>query len=231
MQQFTVDHKGTTYTFTVDDQDWETVSLHRWAVKLFKSKTRVSPYAYVRTTQGVVYLHRMIMGVADERKVDHRDRDTTNNQRSNLRVVTNRQSNRNRGKLHTEGHTSRFKGVHRDPKGRWRPQIRAGKIVSLGSYPDERTAAHAYDAASILLHGRHGLPNLRPPADDAPDDMPLDHIRLASQLYALTVSALPQLEVGNIGKTTEEAVGTQPADTPLDGGVKRGVKWPEDDQP
>lgn len=107
---------------------------------------------YVKVDQ--VLMHREIRGAeATEVHVDHRDGDGLNNQRSNLRLVTNAENHMNMKPQ--EGGTSRFKGVYWNKgKGKWQAQISLnGTRTSLGRYDTEEQAAAAYDEAATTHFG------------------------------------------------------------------------------
>lgn len=103
-------------------------------------------------------MHVKIAGRIPGKLVDHHDTDTLNNRRSNLRHGTkaqNRQNSRSR-----VGHSSRFKGVTKLGKGRFRAYIRKDlKLIDLGRFEDEKKAAQAYDSAAILHFGEFARPN------------------------------------------------------------------------
>lgn len=79
-------------------------------------------------------------------EVDHRDRNSLNNQRRNLRPATKTTNGRNRGP--NKNNSSGFKGIHRDG-ARWRAQIRVGQQrIHLGRYATPEQAAAAYNKAA-----------------------------------------------------------------------------------
>jgi hypothetical protein len=103
-------------------------------------------------------MHRAVLGLSagDRTRVDHKDHDTLDNRRSNLRVSTRSQNSANQ--LKTRG-TSKYKGVHK-LKDRWKAQIEVdGKKRYLGSFVREEEAARAYDAAAVEAFGEFALIN------------------------------------------------------------------------
>lgn len=100
-------------------------------------------------------MHALIMKPHAGMMVDHKNGDGLDNQKSNLRICTNQQNLRNRGK--TRVNTSGYKGVYREKRSRPRPwvaEIRLnGKSKRLGRYADKKDAAKAFDVAAIFYHG------------------------------------------------------------------------------
>jgi len=99
-------------------------------------------------------MHREIMNFPDGRLVDHRNGNTLDNRRENLRLATRAQNNCNRRKTRSKT-SSRFIGVcfHKLHQ-RWCADIRHnGKKIWLGSFASEIDAARAYDEAVKKYHG------------------------------------------------------------------------------
>lgn len=103
-------------------------------------------------------LHREVTGARPGQRVDHRDGDTLNNTRSNLRIATQAENGRNQ---HRTRGASRFKGVQIDRRrGGWRAVIVvSGKRIWLGQFPTEGAAARAYDRAAALHFGEFAKTN------------------------------------------------------------------------
>ena len=93
------------------------------------------------------------MGAVAGVEVDHRDGNTLNNSRANLRCATKAQNQSNRAAAASNRSTG-FKGVHMDDRGRFRAAIVAnGVTYRLGHYDTAELAARAYDAKAIEVHG------------------------------------------------------------------------------
>lgn len=137
----------------VDVGDIDLVATHRW----FANRWQHGWYAMSRSWRGgactTYLLHRVILNPPVGLFVDHIDSDGLNCRRSNLRVATAAENNRNtrRGSANRSG----VKGVHWDAaKGKWRAQIAVGGRRFHGGYFDSiEDAAAAYAKAASLHHG------------------------------------------------------------------------------
>lgn len=105
-------------------------------------------------------MHRVIMEVSDEYKVDHINHDTLDNRRENLRICKQEQNLRNR--IKKGDFSSIYKGVHKcgRRKEKWQATISfSKKHIYLGRYESEIDAACAYDVAAIKHFGEFALLN------------------------------------------------------------------------
>jgi len=154
----------------VDDADFEWLNQWKWyAFRVSVNKEGV-PYFYPshslwqkgQNRSKVIMMHRFIMGVTDTKiLVDHKDRNTLNCQRSNLRLCTKAQNCRNRRKL--EGTRSAYIGVSPtgNPINKWMAKIRCNlKQKYLGSYQTEIEAATAYNEAAKKYFGEFASLNI-----------------------------------------------------------------------
>lgn len=107
--------------------------------------------------RNLVYLHIYLLGRKPGKLVDHRDGETFNNRRTNLRHATRAQNSQN--SKPNPNHSSLYKGVTLAGK-RWRAMIRVrGKIKHLGYHSTQRAAAHSYDRAAQTHFGAFARPN------------------------------------------------------------------------
>ena len=130
----------------VDEADYEWLSRHRWRATRGGGGKVKKYYAVTGSYHTERFLmHRLIMGLPrtaqDGLVVDHINRDSLDNRRANLRVVTISENNRNRAQ-------KGYRGVYYDSsKGVWNVRM------YLGSFPTEDDAAKEYDRCSKLIYG------------------------------------------------------------------------------
>lgn len=136
---------------TIDDEDYAAVSQYRWYAKPTKDGKF---YAVTNRNGRLLYLQHLLMGG----KTDHRDGNSLNYCRGNLRLCTTTQNNWNIGKRPSrsgKAATSKYKGVYRPAKSKkWWAKITAeGKRMVLGQFDSEQEAARAYNAKAKELFG------------------------------------------------------------------------------
>lgn len=156
----------------VDDEDYDYLIQFNWQVQPRKYKGKLYGYYAQRTLprvnkiQKFLPMHRELMNASGRwNLVDHKDGDTLNNQKSNLRMADSAQNAWNRksiGKSKYKGvnyNHGKYKSVHKDGTifetnyPVWRSFLRSkGKIYILGRFPytpeGEIAAAKAYDEAA-----------------------------------------------------------------------------------
>jgi hypothetical protein len=146
-------------TATISPSDAAKVAAHSWHI--FKAGRKGGKQRLLVCTKingKRVKLHRFIMDAPDGVGVDHRDRNTLNNQRGNLRLCTQTQNTFNQSKR--DGTKSRFKGVYRISQNSWQVKIGVNKTrVIVGYFATEIQAAQEYDRAAIKYHGEFAALN------------------------------------------------------------------------
>ena len=109
------------------------------------------------TCKKIGFMHRLIM--PNVLLVDHRNRDSLDNRRSNLREAS-LSTNAANSKLRSNS-TSGFKGVSFFKKtGTWRSYICVNqRFISLGYYQTPEEAAYRYDVAAVKYFGEYAATN------------------------------------------------------------------------
>lgn len=157
----TISFKNSDLVCLVDDEDLEILSKFRWYLSM---KNRVFT---IMDRPGVVTIHRFLMNPPDDLIIDHKDHNPLNNQRDNLRICTWRNNNQNTRKRKSPT-SSIFKGVYFNPKYRGHNKYRAhiskekNKPMHIGCFPDEISAAKAYNDAAIEYFGEFAQLNVIP---------------------------------------------------------------------
>lgn len=143
----------------VDKKDYAAASRFTWYASPSTKTVYAKGIMRVGGRWATIYLHRFVMGVCDERQVDHRDGNGLDCRRHNLRICDSQGNNMNRRK--SENQTSRFKGVSWDrSRTKWRATIKINrKLRYLGRFDSEPTAAEAYDRAARTLFGEYAILN------------------------------------------------------------------------
>lgn len=145
----------------VDAADYEWLNQWKWCAK-WSNCTR--SYYAVRNgaKHETIIMHRVILGLVsgDGVKGDHKDHDTLNNRRSNLRPCSQRQNIQHQRRR--SNNTSGYKGVYFcKPLSKWAAMIQTEITGSrhLGYFYDAIIAARAYDAAALAHFGEFAVLN------------------------------------------------------------------------
>jgi hypothetical protein len=106
-------------------------------------------YASAKIDGKTVLLHRFIMQASTSEIVDHRDGNTLDCRRGNMRACTRSQNMMNAKSR------SGYKGVSKAAsRDRWRVDIKAnGKRIRLNGFASPEEAARAYDELARANHG------------------------------------------------------------------------------
>jgi hypothetical protein len=139
----------------VDDKNYDLVSPYNWHLTT-KRKDRKSCARYVYTTIDgkLVKMHHLILPLTSSNlAIDHINGIGWDNQEHNLRLVSYSQNNMNSRKR--TDCASEHKGVCWDNiQEKWRSRIFVkGHSINLGRFPDEISAARAYNEAALRYFG------------------------------------------------------------------------------
>src|SRR6266851_357302 len=132
-------------TAIVDEEDFDWLSQWNWLAQ-WSEKTK-SFYAQHHRNP-VMSMHRLILGCSESEEGDHKDHNTLNNRRNNLRKCTGSQNCSNR-RIRADN-VSGFKGVYwKVEREKWVAQIKTGGVCRwLGYFDTAQEAAEVYDTAA-----------------------------------------------------------------------------------
>lgn len=141
------------YSVQIDDDLAADINPALWECRPSRGKPYFRTVCRVGGIRRTAWLHRLAVLCPNNKMVDHKDGDTLNNLRINLRICDNGQNQQNRVKR--KDNTSGYKGVCFSKRtGKWHAQIHAnGKRRHLGLFSSARSAALAYNQAAVRYYG------------------------------------------------------------------------------
>lgn len=136
----------------IDSADAHRVGGYNWQAVRISNTWYAVRNERVNGLRRTVYMHRMLLGEPDG-EVDHRNLDGLDNCRSNLRVASHAENNRN--KPRRRDNVSGAKGVSWDAqRSKWFAKITADKRqIALGRFDSMDEARAAYERAAKALFG------------------------------------------------------------------------------
>lgn len=157
------DWTGSVIAFAlVDEPDLEHLTSFRWCLNSFGYAVRGVHKEGGGTALRL--MHRDILKPSPNEVIDHINGDRLDNRRSNLRVCSQSNNTKNRGK--SRNNKTGFKGIYLDALGYYAASItHEGKVYSLGTHKSVEAAARAYDSAAAYFHGEFARLNF-------PDEIP-----------------------------------------------------------
>lgn len=153
-----------TILFFFDLEDYDKIKDYCWNIKYTKGSNKEYKTAHTMTygteKREHISMHRFILGLEDSSIIiDHINRNSLDNRKSNLRICTIQQNNCN-----IEAKSHEYKGItvynRNDGSERWVAQIQANHVKHmLGSFNTKEEAALAYNKAAKELHGEFAYLN------------------------------------------------------------------------
>jgi hypothetical protein len=155
----------------VSPEDYDRLSVYKWHSarhgRTIYAQTGTGSAKSGKRKKHLIMMHRMVMGVDDDRIVDHQNHNGLDERRRNLRVASWTENCWNKRKTSIRS-SSQYKGVMRDKRrSKWQAMIGYNrKKIFIGYFDDEEAAARAYDAKAKELHGQYAALNFPGPEKD-----------------------------------------------------------------
>jgi hypothetical protein len=140
------------YKVLIDDEDYNKIKVYKWYINKDKKNNRytvratlykkLSKYNYKHKS---IYIHSLIMNAKKGEVVDHKNHNTLDNRKCNLRICTNQQNifNQKLNKRNTSG----YKGVSFNKSAKkWKAKVCYNyKDYYLGLFSNILDAKKAYE--------------------------------------------------------------------------------------
>jgi hypothetical protein len=135
----------------VDNRDFKWLSQWKWHAS--KGSRGGGFYASRFEGRKMLRMHVVIADPPEGKRVDHKNRDTLDNQRQNLRVCFNKNNSWNQ--CIRKDNTSGFKSVcWCKQKQKWKARIGVlPRVLHLGFFATAKLAGEAYERAATKYHG------------------------------------------------------------------------------
>jgi len=132
----------------IDLDDMERCKQYKWCI---------DSHNYVMDSKNNK-LHNFILNIKPPIRSDHKNRNSLDCRKENLRICTHAENNYNQGLK--QNNTSGYKGVSWD-RGKWTARItKCGKLYLLGAFDNKEEAALAYNKKAIELFGEFAFLNV-----------------------------------------------------------------------
>lgn len=133
----------------VDDADYPYLIKYKWQYN----------QGYAKRGVNTVRMSRSILGAFSFQEVDHVNGNKLDNRRSNLRICSRGENNRN-VRMRKDS-KNLYKGIiYIKSRNRWRSRIQAdGKRITVGYFLTPEDAARKYDKLAKIYHGEYSRLN------------------------------------------------------------------------
>lgn len=142
-----------------DDEDHGKILKHTWGISKYGNNFYAKTMIGEKNKQKILYLHRFILNAKYGDIIDHKDNNTLNNKKSNIRFCSHQNNMMNRKP--EKNSSSKFKGIYYNKNSNlWHSQIYKNfKKIHLGYFENEIDAALAYNGAAKYLFGKYAYLN------------------------------------------------------------------------
>jgi hypothetical protein len=138
----------------IDREDYERILSLKWHPAIRKGRDHIY-FRHSVSNKEHLWLHRFILKLPknEKRIVDHKNCNTLDNRKSNLRLCSTSENKMNTGKQ--KNNKSGYKGVYKD-KNKWRACIKVNrKTINLGTFNAPCIAHISYVIAAKLYFGEY----------------------------------------------------------------------------
>lgn len=137
----------------VDDRDFKSLGKHKWCAAQRRKNFIAVQRSTKRKGDRIILMHRRILRAKAGQQVDHKNGNTLDNRRKNIRICTNAQNGFNRGPRCDN--KLGVKGVSFDKsRGKFSAELGVhGKRIRLGRFETLLAAKRAYIKAAKRHHG------------------------------------------------------------------------------
>ena len=139
----------------VDDEDYPELIKHKW---YYKVNRKVYPgYAirayYIGKKQKVIRMHRFLLKISGKERGDHRNGNTLDNRKENLRICT--QGDNTRNSVKRKDTDNIYKGIHFvKNRNKWIARIQFNyKRIHSGYFNNPEDAAQKYNEMAKKYFG------------------------------------------------------------------------------
>lgn len=143
------------FNFKLDEEDYDRCKEYHWSVNKYNRKSETGYFYAVNNKVGL--LHRFIMNASRDFLVDHKDNNTLDNRKCNLRICNRSENNRNRKSM--KNNKSGVIGVVWNdnlPTPKWMAYLQINKkFKNLGYYDKFEDAVAARLSGELEYFGEY----------------------------------------------------------------------------